>query len=67
MSTEVHPLHGGGGRGSRMPPNLAGAKYLHFHAVYGENWSNSRLVPPSPQRLAPLGKYRIQQRGFMKP
>ena len=22
-------------------------KFLHFHAVFGKNWSNNRLTPPS--------------------
>ena len=26
-------------------------KFLHFHPVFGENWSNNRLV--APQGLAP--------------
>ena len=24
----------------------SGPKFLHFHVVFGKNWSNSRLVPP---------------------
>ena len=22
------------------------AKFLHFHAIFGKNWSNNRLAPP---------------------
>ena len=37
-------LNGGSrGRKGRGPP---GPKFLHFHAVFGQNWSNSRLAPP---------------------
>ena len=34
-----------------VPPFPAGPKFHHFHAVLGENWSNSTLAPP--QGLAP--------------
>ena len=30
-----------GPRGTRLP----GPKFLHFHAVFGKNWSNNRLAP----------------------
>ena len=31
-----------GARGT--PPS--GAKFLHYHTVFGKNWSNNRLAPP---------------------
>ena len=34
---------GGGGRGTGAP----GPKFLHFLAVFGENWPNNRLASPS--------------------
>ena len=34
----------GGGAGTRAPPS--GSNFLHFHAVFGKNWSNSMLAPP---------------------
>ena len=40
----------GGGAGTRAPPS--GSNFLHFHAVFGKNWSNSMLAPP-PLGLAP--------------
>ena len=33
-----------GATGTRAPPS--GSKLLHFHAVFGKNWSNNRLAPP---------------------
>ena len=33
----------GGTRDARPP---SGPKFLHFHAVFGKNWPNNRLVPP---------------------
>ena len=35
---------GSRGRKGRAPP---GPKFLHFHAVFGKNWSNSKLALPS--------------------
>ena len=40
----------GGGRRDARPPS--GSNFLHFHAVFGKNWSNSMLAPP-PLGLAP--------------
>ena len=34
----------GGARDTRPLPS--GPKFLHFHAVFGKNWPNNRLVPP---------------------
>ena len=37
----------GGGVGARdTRPHLSGPKFLHFHAVFGQNWSNSMLRSP---------------------
>ena len=33
-----------GGHEGRAPP--PGPKFLHFHAVFGNNWPNNRLAPP---------------------
>ena len=35
-----------------MDAHKSGRKFLHFYAVFGENWSNIRSVPLSPSRLA---------------
>ena len=40
-----------GGRRGRAPPPPRQLKFLHFHAVFGENWQNHRLAPP--RELAP--------------
>ena len=42
----------GGSKGGGEAASL-GPKFLHFHAVFGKNWPNNRLVPP-PLGLAPL-------------
>ena len=42
----------GGSKGSALPSS--GPKFLHFDAVFGKNWSNSRLVPPSELARIPL-------------
>ena len=39
-----------GGTRDACPPS--GPKFLHFHAVFGENWPNNRLAPP-PLGLVP--------------
>ena len=39
--------------GVRAPP--PGPKFLYFHAVLGENWSNSVLTPPLELAPPPLG------------
>ena len=33
----------GGVKGTHAP---SGPNFLHFHAVFGENWPNNRLAPP---------------------
>ena len=40
------------GRRGRAPPPWR-PKFLHFHAVFGENWQNHRLAPP-PGSWRPL-------------
>ena len=42
-----------GAQGTRAPPS--GPKFLHFHAVFGENWPNNRLAPPLELAPPPLG------------
>ena len=36
----------GGSRGHASLVSPSGPKFLHFHAVFGKNWSNDRLAPP---------------------
>ena len=36
--------------GGAMDARYPGPKILHFHALFGKNWPNNRLVPPG---LAP--------------
>ena len=51
----------GGGAGTRAPPS--GSNFLHFHAVFGKNWSNSMLAPPplgfAPPRLGNPGSATV--------
>ena len=47
-----------GGREGRVPP--PGPKFLHFHAVFGKNWPNNRLVPPLGVSAPSSGKSWIR-------
>ena len=34
----------------------SGPKFLHFHVIFGENWSNNILAPPGIGAPLPFGK-----------
>ena len=42
-----------GGSREREGPSPSEPEFLHFHAIFGKNWSNSMLAPPPPSGLAP--------------
>ena len=47
-----HLVDRGGAGGKGCPPR---PKFLHFHAVFGKKWTNSRLPPPSGVGALPRG------------
>ena len=44
IQEEILGQKGGGGASFALP---SGPKFLHFHAVFGNNWLNNRLAAPS--------------------
>ena len=54
-----------GGARDVCPPS--DPKFLHFHAVFGENWPNNRLASPLGVSAPSSGKFWIRHCSVLTP